>query len=179
MRARFIPAGAGNTRHHVDQQDGGAVHPRGCGEHSTIDVEQGFSGGSSPRVRGTPPGHGPARSCGRFIPAGAGNTLFLSTPSCRFTVHPRGCGEHCAAKFWIMPSVGSSPRVRGTPAERSAGRQTGRFIPAGAGNTVTPLYRSSGKPVHPRGCGEHATALPGLRCGRGSSPRVRGTRRGL
>ncbi len=50
-----------------------------------------------------------------------------------------------------------------------------RFIPAGAGNTLSSAIRNRLRTVHPRGCGEPflwcilTTALTG------SSPRVRGT----
>ncbi len=77
-----------------------------------------------------------------------------------------------------MPSYqfGSSPRVRGTPSERSGVSQDSRFIPAGAGNTKQDSIRLMCTPVHPRGCGEHETGFHPVNVHAGSSPRVRGTR---
>ena len=71
---------------------------------------------------------------------------------------------------------GSSPRVRGTPSTSNAKANVCRFIPAGAGNTLPMGRPSRGKPVHPRGCGEHAVSSPEMTMIGGSSPRVRGTR---
>ncbi len=73
---RFTPAGAGNTStknleiHHV------TVHPRGCGEYlyGILDLLDGD--GSPPRVRGIPFAKFRLNICGRFTPAGAGNTMY-------------------------------------------------------------------------------------------------------
>jgi len=72
---------------------------------------------------------------------------------------------------------GSSPRMRGTPchAEYSAG--TPRFIPAHAGNTCNGNDKDKPCAVHPRACGEHLTPAVSVTGNRGSSPRMRGTRR--
>ena len=52
-----------------------------------------------------------------------------------------------------------------------------RFIPAPAGNTRSTPPKSRSRAVHPRACGEH-TAEKASKIGwRGSSPRLRGTRR--
>ena len=71
---RFIPAGAGNTHDRCSNQDMGAVHPRGRGEHG----EGGFAGDGGER----------------FIPAGAGNTVARDDDDPCAAVHPRGRGEH-------------------------------------------------------------------------------------
>ena len=75
------------------------------------------------------------------------------------------------------PRDGSSSRVRGT------GRRTGlimprsRFIPACAGNRLSPPNGGFRGAVHPRVCGEQPTGIELERRYRGSSPRVRGTAR--
>ena len=71
--------------------------------------------------------------------------------------------------------AGSSPRVRGTPAERVVALDPPGIIPACAGNThglITwmPMARD-----HPRVCGEHTWVNYVDADGEGSSPRVRGT----
>ncbi len=118
-RARFIPAGAGNTGGPATRRSAPAVHPRGCGEHGLYGQPAAASGGSSPRVRGTPKLEPGARPQIRFIPAGAGNTIWLRFEAPPITVHPRGCGEHSTANGDRNGQCGSSPRVRGT---RGAGR---------------------------------------------------------
>ncbi len=152
-----------------------AVHPRGCGEHIQLFGNDINFIGSSPRVRGTllyPPTSGGRP---RFIPAGAGNTGLPARIPARRSVHPRGCGEHGAPSSDPRQALGSSPRVRGTPQRGEADCLTGRFIPAGAGNTFPGRRIKRGQEVHPRGCGEHSLPLGVKSSVGGSSPRVRGT----
>ena len=91
--------------------------------------------GSSPLARGT-------RVCpalflpgDRFIPAGAGNTLWLPVTSLRKAVHPRWRGEHRNGAGKQFTINGSSPLARGTHHQRLTVGANYRFIPAGAGNT--------------------------------------------
>ena len=156
---RFIPAGAGNTYQTLFIFLMCAVHPRGCGEHGTRRIRQTCSVGSSPRVRGTPPHQPEIPLAVRFIPAGAGNTHGQFTAATRNTVHPRGCGEHSFSIFICLLMAGSSPRVRGTPIRQTNYEIQKRFIPAGAGNTQSPLQKHPRPAVHPRGCGEHVWTL--------------------
>ena len=112
----------------------------------------------------------------RFIPACAGNSSPQPLPLRPRAVHPRVCGElewiHCLND----DTTGSSPRVRGTPADVAEGRRHGRFIPACAGNSSPQPLPLRPRAVHPRVCGE----LEWIHClnddTTGSSPRVRGTR---
>ena len=172
---RFIPAGAGNTHQKSRRLCCRSVHPRGCGEHACPLCFHGSGDGSSPRVRGTLQRRSIDVSRTRFIPAGAGNTVAWQQPWRNLTVHPRGCGEHALAKMGGHGIPGSSPRVRGTPEPCATWTRSGRFIPAGAGNTVIDCTLIQPAPVHPRGCGEHVASggFPSVRVG--SSPRVRGT----
>ena len=72
-------------------------------------------------------------------------------------------------------SLGSSPRVRGTP--RPGRRRLLRpvIIPACAGNTSCFRQLRAAIRDHPRVCGEHATSNGREWLRSGSSPRVRGT----
>ena len=72
--ARFIPAGAGNTRLAGRTGGRGPVHPRWRGEHKASVYLQSGLNGSSPLARGTRPSFFRVHTLGRFIPAGAGNT---------------------------------------------------------------------------------------------------------
>ncbi|OUG11227.1 hypothetical protein AZ048_000865 [Escherichia coli] len=74
---------------------------------------------------------------GRFIPAGAGNSPSASSPALDISVYPRWRGE-----LWFTHATservdGLSPLARGTQGRRYPRSATPRFIPAGAGNSVS------------------------------------------
>ena len=170
--------------------------PRVCGEHCLSRLSSGFSHGSSPRVRGTRPSpcpyhprhgssprvrgtppHAHTNHCSfRFIPACAGNTTDAELLFWYRTVHPRVCGEHQGSVSTPCPSIGSSPRVRGTLLIAPSIMLQFRFIPACAGNTEVWQVASQTHTVHPRVCGEHHLGNKARMQQHGSSPRVRGTR---
>ena len=175
--ARFIPAGAGNTRSPRDFSPRFAVHPRGRGEHTGFWRIAAASCGSSPRARGTRSSCPVIRLAPWFIPAGAGNTSGAKSRLHAITVHPRGRGEHLWLGVPKMGVAGSSPRARGTRSETTAEFPHPRFIPAGAGNTPIAAGIIATPPVHPRGRGEHLDLKANLASPTGSSPRARGTRR--
>ena len=70
---RFIPACAGNRYTVRARFRGSAVHPRVCGEQSTVRAQECCWRGSSPRVRGTVLTGEDESVLRRFIPACAGN----------------------------------------------------------------------------------------------------------
>ena len=72
--ARFIPAGAGNTRAVAVVFAAKQVYPRWRGEHAVL--------------------VGCSASRKRFIPAGAGNTTSISPRRQKRPVYPRWRGEH-------------------------------------------------------------------------------------
>ena len=87
------------------------------------------------------------------------------------------CGELICSRGSLRHLSGSSPRVRGTPAEHRAHRRQGRFIPACAGNSASEWCGAAVGAVHPRVCGELHPDDAEVSDAVGSSPRVRGTRR--
>jgi len=114
-----------------------------------------LKGGSSPRLRGTLDQEAAPVFLRRFIPAPAGNTIAATCSASDPPVHPRACGEHARGGADNNVIRGSSPRLRGTPQDRQRHLQTGRFIPAPAGNTSAIVIMSMAVT--------------------GSSPRLRGT----
>ncbi len=133
------------------------------------------SAGLSPLARGTP---GDWRACGagrRFIPAGAGNTAAALTAFPVFPVYPRWRGEHTVALQENRPFFGLSPLARGTLAVGFLHHWRCRFIPAGAGNTLSVPACTPRAAVYPRWRGEH-DALPRRKISSGGlSPLARGT----
>ncbi len=133
--------------------------------------------GSSPRVRGTLPINTMALNKGRFIPACAGNARKRGRHYVYEPVHPRVCGERAGFNRAGQCGHGSSPRVRGTLLQRPQTVPERRFIPACAGNAVSPFGAPSNAAVHPRVCGERVATTKVAATPTGSSPRVRGTPR--
>ena len=176
---RFIPGYAGNTGSHGAEGNERSVHPAYAGNtpvalvtvnpdtvHPRLRGEHGLGvggddavAGSSPLTRGThrkrrrPSGHA------RFIPAYAGNTTQRSRGWGPGPVHPRLRGEHLAKHKGVPSAFGSSPLTRGTPSGLRYPRETHRFIPAYAGNTVASSAGFREIPVHPRLRGEHQYGL--------------------
>ena len=75
LRARFIPAYAGNSREGTKLSGDTSVHPRVCGEQKGNTLPLFPDDGSSPRMRGTEMSSPRAIRNPRFIPAYAGNSL--------------------------------------------------------------------------------------------------------
>ncbi|STK67568.1 Domain of uncharacterised function (DUF2825) [Escherichia coli] len=152
------------------------VYPRWRGE---LNIGNGFAAaasGLSPLARGALREEYLQHPQERFIPAGAGNTGRNIDSMFRTTVYPRWRGEHIL--LGVIPSsvIGLSPLARGTRYMETHHDVQKRFIPAGAGNTVTACTRCNGSPVYPRWRGEHlpGETTRGRSCG--LSPLARGTR---
>ena len=134
---RFIPAGAGNTRIAVYAVSRFSVYPRWRGEHCNSLISDLPRLGLSPLARGTPvPGRG-CISILRFIPAGAGNTRWIRVLHSTAAVYPRWRGEHSSCNSCANSISGLSPLARGTQISVPASSVLLRFIPAGAGNTLS------------------------------------------
>ena len=175
-RRRFIPAHAGSTPVQDIPQGPTPVHPRACGEHTSMTRLACRVPGSSPRMRGAQYRHACNEYGTRFIPAHAGSTL---SPGCRpgtEPVHPRACGEHSSDPRSSVRRFGSSPRMRGALEAWGRHHERHRFIPAHAGSTRCRHSSGSPAPVHPRACGEHPRRKVRRRPASGSSPRMRGAR---
>ncbi len=114
---RFIPTHVGNTVPRKSPSGWRTVHPHACGEHLECVGKRLRSGGSSPRMWGTPSCRCAGWFCHRFIPTHVGNTHHGSPRWCPVPVHPHACGEHPGIWLW--------------------GWLADRFIPTHVGNTLT------------------------------------------
>ena len=173
--ARFIPAGAGNTRRRRSQRTRGAVYPRWRGEHQQGVLTERDIGGLSPLARGTPCSWLRKGCRTRFIPAGAGNTSPRQILNPHTPVYPRWRGEHSSSNAAARRPDGLSPLARGTPLMISAVADLARFIPAGAGNTAGRSFSASYPAVYPRWRGEHFCLSVISSSSFGLSPLARGT----
>ena len=159
-------------------RDANADHPRACGANGTVAVSMPHCQGSSPRVRGKQLYETAKSQKRRIIPARAGQTKAHRTVSRNCSDHPRACGANGPPRPDSTPPNGSSPRVRGKHDIFSKGGFVGRIIPARAGQTRRSSCRYESRPDHPRACGANLEfAVIGNKT-IGSSPRVRGKRRG-
>ncbi len=151
------------------------VYPRWRGELPAGMCRVQLDAGLSPLARGTLVRLMQGILSERFIPAGAGNTRWRRRRQILQTVYPRWRGEHCTIMGNSLPLDGLSPLARGTPPTPSWRQRSGRFIPAGAGNTPGFGMKSRSGPVYPRWRGEH----PLIPCNPGGphglSPLARGT----
>ncbi len=176
--ARFIPAGAGNTKQSQALSMQHAVYPRWRGEHYCVEHGEVSLFGLSPLARGTPSDLRRRVRGLRFIPAGAGNTFQRFGMARTNPVYPRWRGEHHSRSLLNHFYSGLSPLARGTRPRALTQMRPVRFIPAGAGNTG-PLYAIGTKnTVYPRWRGEHSVYHSGQIVVNGLSPLARGTQKG-
>ena len=109
----LIPAHAGKTPRASNPAWPPAAHPRACGENNRQPALNRPRLGSSPRMRGKPPGCVQHRCERRLIPAHAGKTAAQMVQAIKSGAHPRACGENRAWLAWPGIGPGSSPRMRG------------------------------------------------------------------
>ena len=174
--SRIIPARAGKTVVVLLFMSGVPDHPRACGENSGKARDRCRTWGSSPRVRGKLTEIVVSSQEERIIPARAGKTCPAPGGGARARDHPRACGENSARLSSALVPPGSSPRVRGKRPPLHQPTRSPRIIPARAGKTTPPPPRRSGRPDHPRACGENLLEAARKVFPEGSSPRVRGKR---
>ncbi len=135
--ARFIPAGAGNTRTHAQRPTLRPVYPRWRGEHGGKKDAVELLGGLSPLARGTRCGSGCRRCDIGLSPLARGTHL--------------GVSRRAGGPRFIPAGAGNTPL-----AILGEKRLLYRFIPAGAGNTAAGAGSQRRPAVYPRWRGEHA-----------------------
>ncbi len=177
LRARIIPACAGNAALPTRRTGASTDHPRMRGERGSVIASASASVGSSPHARGTPRAqslHGPRH---RIIPACAGNAASMAYCGTLNPDHPRMRGERCAVYDNGSTYCGSSPHARGTRRLDPSRPPLLRIIPACAGNARIARRTRTGWTDHPRMRGERPKIDTRGEGGYGSSPHARGTRR--
>ena len=132
--------------------------------------------GSSPRMWGTRSSRRSMNPAPRFIPTHVGNTAGHDSSPPSQPVHPHACGEHTITHWVARRTVGSSPRMWGTPRRARCYRPRRRFIPTHVGNTKDRNFPTRERSVHPHACGEHPGGTGDGAGVPGSSPRMWGTR---
>ena len=151
---RNIPAYAGKTQGSCSNSGAIQEHPRVCGENRVVPIAVKAPCGTSPRMRGKRFHESADAPDGRNIPAYAGKTGWPGLRSVRGAEHPRVCGENPAMVVSTKTLAGTSPRMRGKPANCQICCMRSRNIPAYAGKTT------------------HVGEKPQV--GAGTSPRMRG-----
>ena len=173
---RIIPAHAGQTTRVRYGRQAASDHPRACGANPCLVNVVSDCAGSSPRMRGKLATRICRTANQRIIPAHAGQTMaepgFLAT----ITDHPRACGANLAGEDDMLYVEGSSPRMRGKPADLHRQGIHDRIIPAHAGQTSTSNSTSKSDKDHPRACGANCFSRGPTQHPTGSSPRMRGKR---
>ena len=170
----LIPAWAGKTRRPDRFARRGPAHPRVGGENTHECGSLVHREGSSPRGRGKQSRNGlHARQCG-LIPAWAGKTSLIVSPSSVLTAHPRVGGENTNPDAPVTPETGSSPRGRGKPERGRHNAAQEGLIPAWAGKTGFTDVAREAATAHPRVGGENGMYWECARAAAGSSPRGRG-----
>ena len=175
-RMGIIPAYAGSTPCGTMILTEDRDHPRIRGEHHRLGCAGDFGRGSSPHTRGARRTRRPADRDPRIIPAYAGSTHPLGSPSKPLPDHPRIRGEHAAPTESDKWDEGSSPHTRGAHNAEPLVRHGQRIIPAYAGSTASSPRRQPCAPDHPRIRGEHVFQPMTKEPCPGSSPHTRGAR---
>ena len=133
--AGLIPARAGSTCGWCLWRGRPEAHPRPCGEHTARLAMDRPAVGSSPPVRGALSFSSAAGPQPGLIPARAGSTQTPQSQNANLRAHPRPCGEHGSEELKESTFEGSSPPVRGAPANERFVVAPYGLIPARAGST--------------------------------------------
>ena len=140
--AREPLSGRGNTERR-------GVYPRVCGGTTAGGLLPSQTAGLSPRVRGNPSAVSLFAVADGSIPACAGETGKTGHVTAWETVYPRVCGGNSVLFDKDERTSGLSPRVRGNLPLVIRSNNTGRSIPACAGEPLGPIlevFQSSPNP---------------------------------
>ena len=110
-------------------------HPRACGENKEQVLQDFFSGGSPPRMRGKLEYRVEGETNLRITPAHAGKTAKAYEAWQELWDHPRACGENRLKKCALRRVLGSPPRMRGKRLFGEPFKAEAGITPAHAGKT--------------------------------------------
>ena len=178
-KRRIIPAHAGQTSALTALTRSPTDHPRACGANLARGYVRCPCRGSSPRMRGKLAIGNRNANNARIIPAHAGQTSRRHRFSSSTSDHPRACGANGATMIFDVSTFGSSPRMRGKHDDNIVDLFNSRIIPAHAGQTGRRTYSHGDSSDHPRACGANVMVPFAFTLMIGSSPRMRGKRRGV
>ena len=174
FRVGLIPAHAGKTLWWLRNSRMVWAHPRSRGENSASALAFSRPHGSSPLTRGKLPRELVDVLSEGLIPAHAGKTPPRASACRRSRAHPRSRGENWNAMRKRSKGAGSSPLTRGKRSVTVPVNITARLIPAHAGKTLFPPFRSATRAAHPRSRGENVQVTGAALDPKGSSPLTRG-----
>ena len=150
------------------------ITPAHAGKSGQSIVVQWSSNGSPPRMRGKG-FEPPAPRLGVWItPAHAGKRPCPQPHACPPWDHPRACGEKMRSQMYMVPTLGSPPRMRGKVHPVRIGVGLGGITPAHAGKSTLRCPAVRSLQDHPRACGEKSNSGLLGPVELGSPPRMRG-----
>ena len=170
----ITPACAGKRGHGRQSGRSAGDHPRVCGEKAGLAPVTARARGSPPRVRGKGNDRKPGRRAAGITPACAGKSKLPLLDYSPAWDHPRVCGEKVVLSIFLVPLMGSPPRVRGKERQQPRKHRVTRITPACAGKSLTIPKLTTRSWDHPRVCGEKAYSTIWGCQQKGSPPRVRG-----
>ena len=145
-----------------------------CGEKAGLAPVTARARGSPPRVRGKGNDRKPGRRAAGITPACAGKSKLPLLDYSPAWDHPRVCGEKVVLSIFLVPLMGSPPRVRGKERQQPRKHRVTRITPACAGKSCRAVRGIMRHEDHPRVCGEKPSQHEPTDSLLGSPPRVRG-----
>ena len=176
LLAGIIPARAGFTGCATTCVRRRRDHPRSRGVYAGCLPAGRTRGGSSPLARGLQEWVAARRAGGGIIPARAGFTGGCTVVHRAHRDHPRSRGVYLRGSTNSTEAAGSSPLARGLRRKCSRTPVEHGIIPARAGFTGPPRWRSGDSWDHPRSRGVYSYEDRRLEFHWGSSPLARGLR---
>ena len=134
---RIIPTRVRTRPKSVKRRSFIADHPHACGDKYILDTDGGTTKGSSPRVWGQGKGWKCLVNKNRIIPTRVGTSDPIECVEIRQQDHPHACGDKQLRTFYVLKSLGSSPRVWGQVIQFWAITMLIRIIPTRVGTSIT------------------------------------------
>lgn len=111
-------------------------HPRTCGEYADAStVSHTATGGSPPHMRGAQKRDASRVNTHRITPTYAGRTVTIGAVTASVSNHHHVCEEHIKYVYKSPSRLGTSPRMRRSPQNRTDDMRCSRIIPTYAGST--------------------------------------------